>query len=233
MENLVIAVNQLTEAVKATSSPRHVIFIMAVAPILLTLLSISVAYYQHSQNKKLQKEIHNRDNTNRYRNDLIEIYHIYHKALFFIPKKSLYYILSNKKIAKMWTSDMSENFHDLTFQYDKANLIINDQILLTVLSETFNAYNDFYKSASRYINSSTFSISIENAWKNISSIYKIEKNDYHSLHMNNAAREQFELMCKNEYTTELEEKIEKLIPMFSNDNFDKHFLKYTLIQNLQ
>lgn len=226
MDELVRAIDRIAEIEKA-KSPEYVSIIMAVVPILLTIITIIMSWRMDRQNRKLQEMIHNRDILNQYRQDLLSIYNTYLEAwINLLRNGSVENIFSHEQLTYDWNHNINNMFIEVSKACDKAKLLLDDKELIDSLISVRDEYKEICTCVSRYIYNNTCRQVLVKALETVALHNKITVNDIINQAQNPVIHEQLLKHCENENTREISKKIENLSTKMSSDEFDSMFRKY-------
>lgn len=206
----------------------------SIAPIILTLISISSAWIQHKQNKKLQIEIANRDISNYLRQNLTEIYSSYFEGYSVIRQANgnLAEVFAFKESFEYWIIRLENACDKISLSYNYAKLILNDENseLLNTLKKSFDLFGELYDGVNSYLHNKYLN-DVNNAYKIISSKYGIKVNDIRLI-QNPLIIQEYIKCFDNVDTLIIKEKIKKYNESIEDKNFDKYFKDYIKISKI-
>ena len=234
MEELVVAVNQIAEILKGNKITLLLSIIFALAPILLTILSIVLSVRMDKQNKKMQKDIANRDSINQTRQIVLNIYDAFFTGCQIAAQANgnVDEIFTSDQSYYKWALDVQNAYDAISRMYNQAKLLIQDDIFVKSLKNAYDLFASFNLSVSQYINTGFPAQTINNAWTHFSSQYGILYGNYYAFMQNRVLHEEFRKMCKTSYTNDIQEKIEKYLDVVGNDSFDDKFKRYINIKEI-
>ncbi len=242
MEEIVAVLQKIADSMGQNTVPTWLAIIGIVVPIILTCVSIAQGFTtrklsirMEEQNRELQKQLHNRDVINQSRECVLEIYNTYRSALNLA-------LQADKNVADIFTSDQNYYQWGMSVQnmqmnvmsaYNRAKLMVGtDAEMINYLNKCWQAFAGLSTTIDRYVGTGIPSSTIQNAWAQFSAKYAIYIGDYGSLYRNRVMREEFMKLCENTYTQEIQEKITSYINLVGCEDFDKHFEKYTRIEQI-
>lgn len=234
MEEIVQELQKISEVFLQNQNPVWLSYLSSLGPLILTGISVFIAYKQHKQNQNLQKQIANRDSANLFRQNVLEIYNAYFNGLrvVYLAIGDVANIFSTKQSLQQWTYELQKAYETLSCSYNQAKLMFDDAQLLQSLKNSFDRFNDLYNRVNQYYNSGLAFSAIEKAWSVIDYEYGIKNSDYGTLLKNITAMEEFLKLCDNRHTQDIRKLMEAFESSMKDENFDKYFKKYILINQL-
>lgn len=226
MDELVRSINNIADILKK-QSPEYVSIIMAVVPVLLTIITIILSWRMDRQNKKLQKMIHNRDILNQYRQDILLIYNTYSEAwINLVRYGSVEKIFIHEQTTYNWNQEINNMIIEVARASDKAELLLDDKELTGYLVSLRDDYKEICICVSRYIYNNTFSQVLQNALSTVASKNGVLGSNANYLAQNPVTQEQLIKLCENENTREIAQKIKSFSDKMTDEKFDSMFRKY-------
>lgn len=209
-------------------------YVSTFVPLILTVISIFSACMQHKQNLNLQKQIANRDSANLLRQNVIEIYNAYFNGLSVVHQASgnVNNVFSTPQSIQQWAYDLEKSFKRLSYAYNQAKLIFNDDELVQALKRSFRKFESLYNCVNRYYHSGVPIMTIRHAWAVISKKYMITEGDYVALSQYSSAMEKYVELCGNENTENIQSFMEEFEKSVSDEVFDIYFKKYIQLNEL-
>lgn len=234
MEQIAQELQTIAEILSQGQNPVWFTYLTALGPLVLTGISVFIAWIQHKQNQNLQKQIANRDASNLLRQNVLEIYNAYFNGLRVVSLASgnVADVFSSTQSIQLWAKELQSAYEQISCHYNQAKLMLDDTQLLDVLKSSFDKFNDFYGCVSRYYQSSLPIETINNAWSGISSRYRINGGDYVTLSQNSLATEEFLKLCENRQTQDIQRSIDVFRQSLQDENFDDYFKKYIRMNSL-
>ena len=234
MEEIVQELRKISEVFLQNQNPVWLSYLSSLGPLILTGISVFIAYKQHKQNQNLQKQIANRDSANLFRQNVLEVYNAYFNGLrvVYLAIGNIANIFSTKQSLQQWTCELQKAYDTINFSYNQAKLMFDDAQLLRSLETSLKRFNDLYIRVEQYYNSGLAFSAIEKAWSVIDYEYGIKNSDYGTLLKNITAMEEFLKLCDNRHTQDIRKLMEAFEASMEDENFDKYFKKYIRINPL-
>lgn len=229
MKETIEALNSIAAAIKG-GIPSWVTAIEAFTPIVLTVITIILSVRMDKQNKKLQRELHNRDVSSQARHDILEIYDAFCQTLFVLKKRGpVAAIFANLNETSIWIQELSDTSIKAYAAYNRSKLLIDDKGLTEYLHLLTDKYDEIYTAISEYIYSGVPFQIIQNAFNSL----HIPQNNtgvFSPLLTDISLKNQFIQMCDNEITKNIQNKITEYAGLLSDDAFDVRLKKYLAIK---
>lgn len=235
MEELITLLQEILNNMQSNTWENVLTVVGIVVPILLTGISIYLTVSIDKRNTKLQKEIHNRDVRNQTRGMFLDIYNKFFDAYHITvsARGNISDIFTSHQSYIEWYKNISKIEVELNFAYNQSKLLLDDKNLLSNIKKILDAFSDIDSTVFNYIKTGIASQTIENAWKEFSLKNNIDKNRYDIFVFNPYLRMEFQKLCENDYTNEIEEKVNKFNYLMESDDFDNLFRNYVKITELQ
>ncbi len=162
MKETIEALNGIAAAIEGVF-PSWVTAIEAFAPIVLTVITIILSVRMDKQNKRLQRELHNRDVSSQARHDILEIYDAFCQTLFVLKKRGpVAAIFSNMTVLSIWIQELCDASIKTYMACDRSKLLLDDKELTEYLRYLTQKYDEIYTSILSYTNSSVSSQMCDN-----------------------------------------------------------------------
>lgn len=206
------------------------------APIVLTVINIRLTKHIDKQNTELQKNLSNRDMLNQTREIIFKIYNAFLDGFYYVSQASgnIPEIFVSDQSFFKWALELEDKNREITFSYNKAKLILKNELLLQNLKDGFNIFSDLTNSVTTYIGSGIAFKIYQNAWIQFSKNHpNIQIGSYETLLLNQELAEEFKKYCSNEYTDAIQNKIEKYAMIVGTDDFDEMFKEYTQVSMIK
>lgn len=236
MNEIATALNNIAEVLSTGELPLWLTASGIIAPILLTGITIILSIRMDRQNKKLQKQIHNRDVINQTRQMILDVYRSFLNAhdVTQMPGPCVASVYVSDQSYYQWALAVEAASKELMFSFNIAKLLLNDdKELLDYLKTCWTTFADINNTINAYNTSGLPTRTIEAAWKTVEQKYNIQHGDYPALLRNPEWGEDFKKQCDNTYTQEIQRKIKTYEDLLTNDKFDDIFRKYIQIQPLE
>lgn len=212
-------------------------YVATFLPILLSAMLIIQNHIINNRNKKLQKEIHNRDVRLRQHDDILSIYSVYYEFM------DLMYTSNFAFEVKQGNVNFVMNFRNTLIQMrtiifkklDLAALLFkrSDNKLFTLIEERYKLSIEIIDKYMKYINGDFNSVASQ-AWNKICIINpNIIQGNYFLLHQNQEISNDFLKMCETNETKELDDLLTKHRDLHTYENYDIYFEKYLGIEELK
>ena len=233
MEELGAAINHVAEALQ-TTTPAWVSATGIIVPIILTVISIVLSVRMDKNNKEMQKMLANRDMMNQTRQCVLDIYSAYFNGFHILTQANgnIAEIFVSDQSYYRWAQDIESAERSITQAYNQAKLLLEDQQLLSQLSDAQAAFYSLNNAVKSYIYTGIPSQTIINAWAQFTPQYSVAMGNYIALFQNRALGEAFSRLCETTYTRDIQEKVKAYIDLVRSEQFDVPFKKYVQIQNL-
>ena len=129
MDEVIEVLNRIAENLHA-GVPAWVTIIGAIAPIILTIITIVLSVQIHRQNKNLQKMIHNRDVINQSRKEILSVYNAFSTSLLTLQKcGSVEGVFSSEYGTYQWNQEIMDSRIEVINACNTANLLLDDKAL--------------------------------------------------------------------------------------------------------
>lgn len=212
-------------------------YISTFLPILLSAMLIIQNFIIDSRNKKLQKEIHNRDIRLRKHDDILKIYSVYYEVSDFLYANNI--VLGVKEGNVPYITNC--RFHlvlmknNILRKLDLATLMLknSDNELYEVVKYRFEFVAKIIDKYIDYIDSDFVSVSLQ-AWSKISQLYPlVQQYNYTLLYQIQNCLNDFHKLCETSTTLELDELLKQYAELHNYDKFDIYFEKYFDLKELK
>ena len=236
MNEIVSSLNQIAEAIKGDWISIVISIVSTIATIVLTCLSIWLTCRMDKQNKQLQILISNRDNQNQTRQIVVDIYNAYLDAFYYVGRleNAVADIFVSDQSYLTWAKEIEQKRKDLTYAYNKAILLFDDNELTDCLGKGLDAFSAIKNITDTYITLGLANQTIINAWNNFCINHpSIQAGDYLSLLQNPVWGDEFRKMCSNSYTESIQDAIGKFMSIVACDEFDDKFKSYVKIEKIK
>jgi hypothetical protein len=167
MEQIVQALNEIKNVIEGDRFTVVMSGILAVTPIILTIITIWLSVRMDKQSKKLQKELADRDQKNQTRSCVLDIYNTYLSAFHMTGQATgnISEIFVSDQSYYKWALEVEENSKNIMSAYNRAKLMLKDEVLINELKKGFEAFSILNGSVKSYIFSGLPTQTIQNAWK--------------------------------------------------------------------
>jgi hypothetical protein len=232
MEQIVQALNEIKNVIEGDRFTVVMSGILAVTPIILTIITIWLSVRMDKQSKKLQKELADRDQKNQTRSCVLDIYNTYLSAFHMTGQATgnISEIFVSDQSYYKWALEVEENSKNIMSAYNRAKLMLKDEDLINELKKGFEAFSILNGSVKSYIFSGLPTQTIQNAWNQFSVVHpQIQRGDYYALYIDRVLGEEFKALCNNSYTENIQQQIEVFIGIVGCDSFDEKFKYYVKI----
>lgn len=228
MDELVQSINSIVEIMK-NGAPVWITWLSAFAPVLLTVISIVVSCRMDKQNRELQRTIHDRDAYIQSRQDILSIYNVFSEAQNVLCKYgSVEMVFTNEQNTLIWVQEVNIANIEISKAYNKAELLFSDEKLINLLDSARKTFQEIRDCVSRYVYNNTYLQVLQDARQSLSSQFSTLPNMMYST----AAREQLVKLCENDNTREITKSIESYSKAISDDEYEKKFREYIILQEL-
>lgn len=206
-------------------------------PIFLTIIIIVQNIIFSARNEKLQKEISNRDERNRYHMDIMRIYNLYNEFCDCIFISGFFYNVrhGNCNMAIAWMDNLINLRQKIGRTKELAKLIFkrNNPELYDVLDERCNLAIQIIEKYMLYVSSGELYAVSENAWNTVCEMNVINKYNYQWLSQRKNKYDNFMKLCESDSIKAIENLLKEYEEKHSYDNFDKYFEKYISLNELK
>lgn len=236
MDEIVTALNSIAESLTNDGLPFWLTVIDIILPLILTTITIVLSIRMDKQNKKLQKQIHNRDVANQTRQAVLDIFQSYYNAFTVLQQvgDNVASVFVSDQSYYQWGLAVEASSKDVTLALNKAKLLLGDDTeLVDYLRKSWLAFSDVNRTVNTYINTGIASQTVGMAWGTFQQKYNIQCGNYFALLQNPSLAEEFKKMCDNSYTQDIQRKIEVYMALVTDDEFDGRLKKYIQILELK
>lgn len=236
MDEIVIALNGIAEVLANDGLPLWLTTIDVILPIILAGVTIGLSIRMDQGNKKLQKQIHNRDVANQTRQAVLHIFQSYFNALTVLQQvgDNVASVFVSDQSYYQWGLAVESSSKDVTLALNKAKLLLgDDEELVDYLRKSWLAFSDVNHAVNTYINTGIASQTVGIAWSTFQQKYNIQCGNYFALLQNPSLAEEFKKICDNSYTQDIQRKSEIYMDLVTNDEFEGRLRKYIQIQELK
>lgn len=198
----------------------------------LTIISICLTASIDKRNRKLQKEIHNRDVINQTRTIILDIYGSFFKALDFamMSDGEVEEIFVSEESYTKWFNELNNKHQMLLSAYYKAEALFSeDSELVRYLFQCLEAFTHIKNFSYSFIKSGMPLHNLSVAWEKIANKYGIATGDYFSLRKRYLLYETFKLTCRDSSTIQLQKNIHSFIELVKDEKMSRLFRKYIRI----
>lgn len=230
MLELVSIIERISNTLEKDSFEKVIAVTSVLVSIILTIITICLTKHINKQNTELQKNLSNRDTLNQTREAIFKIYNAFLDGFYYVSQASgnIPEIFVSEQSFYKWALELENKNKEITFSYNKAKLIFNDEILIKNLKEGFNIFSALTNTVNFYISSGLAYKFYQNAWVQFSSTHSnVQNESYETLLLNQELAEEFKKLCSNQYTEDIQNKIDEYTTIVETDNFDTLFRKYT------
>lgn len=128
MDEIVAALNSIAESLTNDGLPFWLTVIDIILPIILTTITIVLSIRMDKQNKKLQKQIHNRDVANQTRQTVLDIFQSYYNAFTVLQQvgDNVASVFVSDQSYYQWGLAVEASSKDVTLALNKAKLLLGD-----------------------------------------------------------------------------------------------------------
>lgn len=236
MDEIATALNNIAEVLSTGELPLWLTASGIIAPILLTGITIVLSMRMDRQNKKLQKQIHNRDVVNQTRQTILDVYHSFLNAhdVTQMPGPCVASVYVSDQSYYQWALAVEAASKELMFSFNTAKLLLkDDKELIAYLKKCWLAFAEIDRAINKYNTSGAPAQTVSAAWESFGQKYGIHSGDYSALLRNPMWGEEFKRFCDNAHTQEIQCKIGEYQSLVANDKFDDIFRKYIQIQTFE
>lgn len=247
MEDLIATLSELIEVIKNNSVPLLITVIGTLVPIFISILVFIQSYRQNKKNidmqkqmdemeRKLQKEICDREIKAQMHGDILKIYDDFTLAqntitsvenkVHVIFSNFIYYNGNNTPL--QWVNNISLSINLISKATNRANLLLpaSDKELRKILKKILDKYNELKDKVDRYYYSGEAFSTVNSAWQRIVSSSNIQIYNYDVLMNRPTDYEDFLNICDNKQTKEINKIITEILPLFDYEKFDQYFEPY-------
>jgi hypothetical protein len=231
--------NQIVEQLIKLNSRDWLDIVGIVLPIILTVVIIFQNRIYSRRTDELEKQIHNRDQVNRYQSFILTIYNTYYDFCDTIFTSGFDNNIKNGNVnlANAWVNNLIIMRLEIVRNMDLAKLIFGrrNKELYHIVEERFKLSIKIIDKYVGYINSGKLYTVSENAWEMVIKSYPIVASyryDYAMLVQNMEAYDNFIKLCKSEELEEIQNLIKDYQEKHSYDSFDKYFEEYFSLDEL-
>ncbi len=230
MEELSQKIAELIETLNKNSVPIGLTIFCMIVPIVISLAVAIFAVVQHYQNKRLQKNISEKELKVQMHGDILNIYDGYCLVQNSLGKVSngVVPVFINPNVLIQWVNDMQNSAGVLSQSYNRADLLLpkTEMELRNILKNILEKFREIVVDIFDYINSGIAEMNRVQAWQKITMSYGIQQNDYATLYTNKNAAADLEKLYINDDTKRIDNKIKETMDLFEYDKFDKFFEPY-------
>ena len=232
MDDVIEALNRIAENLR-TGVPAWVTIIGAIAPIILTIITIVLSVQIHRQNKNLQKMIHNRDVINQSRKEILSVYNAFSTSLLTLQKCGpVEGVFSSEYGTYQWNQEIMDSRIEVINACNTANLLLDDKALTDYLAKLRDLFSEISNDVSRYIYSGLHNNTRAEAISRVAKQYGVSESYVLSPYASPSVKDQLINGCKNSFTKEITEKIENYSKLIEDKAFSSLFEKYIRIKQL-
>lgn len=212
-------------------------YVSTFLPILLSALLIIQNFIIDLRNKKLQKEIHNRDIRLRRHDDILSIYSIYYDVMSLLYTSNFVFEVKqgNVNYVMNYYNNLFLMKNNILRKLDIANLLFrhSDSELFEVIETRFKLAVEIINKYLAYINGN-FVNTATDSWNKICKLQPLlSPYNYLLLHQNQSILNDFLKMCETDETKELDKLLEQYNEQHSYEKFDIYFEKYLGMEELK
>jgi len=206
-------------------------------PIILTIVIIVQNIVFFKRNAELQKEITNREERNRYHNDIMRIYNVYYAFCDCILGSgfSNNVRIGNCNMAMAWMNNLIYLKQDIGRTKELAKLFLkkSDPEVYDIVDERLNLAIKIIDKYVDYISSGKLYGVSENAWNTICENLVMHKYNYQWLYQNKIKYDNYLKLCESDDIKEIEALLRTYEEQHSYENFDKYFEKYFSLNEIK
>lgn len=212
-------------------------YVSTFLPILLSALLIIQNFIIDSRNKKLQKEIHNRDIKLRKHDDILSIYSVYYEVMDLLYSSNFVFEVKQGNINYVMNCryNLVSLRSNIIRKLDLATLLLkrSDNELFKIVETRFKLAIEIIDKYLYYINGN-FVNTATNSWNKICTLNPtILRYNYWTLQQNQDNLNDFLKMCETDETKELDKLLEQYNEQHSYEKFDIYFEKYLGMEELK
>ena len=232
MQEVVDALDRIANNLQA-GVPAWVTIFGAIAPIILTIVTIALSIQMNRQNKKLQKEIHNRDVLNQSRKDVLAVYNAYCNSLLTLQKYGpVESIFASDYGTMKWNEEILASHIEVINACNTANLLFEDRPLTDCLISLRDQFSAISADVSRYLFSGQHNTTRQEAITRVANQFGVGVDYILSPNASPSMRDRLFKECENSFTREISDKIEKYSKLIDDEAFNALFKKYIKIDAL-
>lgn len=236
MDEIVTALNNIAVVLSTGELPLWLTASGIIVPILLTGITLALSIRVDRQNKKLQKQIHNRDVINQTRQMISDVYRSFLNAhdVTQMPGSCVASVYVSDQSYYQWALAVEAASKELMFSFNTAKLLLkDDKELIAYLKRCWLAFTEIDRAINKYNTSGVPAQTVSAAWESFGQKHGIHSGDYSALLRNPMWGEEFKRFCDNAHTQEIQCKIGEYQSLVANDKFEDIFRKYIQIQTLE
>ena len=212
-------------------------YLSTLIPIVLSALLIVQNFIINYRNKKLQKEIHNRDIRLRKHDDILNIYYTFYEFTDLLYTSNFIYEVKQGNISYVmnYRNNLMIIRYNLLKKLDLAALLFkrNDNEFYVIIEERIKLSIEIIDKYLGYIQGNFYNVATQ-AWEKVIRINNaIQMYNYNSLYMYEDNLIDFLKMCETPETKELDTLLYKHKEMHKYENFDIYFEKYLGMEELK
>lgn len=211
--------------------------IAILGPIILSAIIILQNIVYERRNNKLQKNIHNREWSQQYHNEILLLYNTYYEFCDIIFTSGFSASVEHGDVNSVMT-----HFNQL--QMFKMNIIRRKNLarllfersnkpLFEVISKCMDNEITILDKYINYVASGNLYEASENAWNTIFSNDPIQKYNYTILQQDENKYNNFKILCNTDELQEIKSLLAKDNDLHSYDQYDKYFEEYFAIEKLE
>lgn len=250
MEDLITALNNLIEVINNNTVPLWITIIGTLVPIFISILVFIQSYSQNKKNtelknlveetnRKLQKEICDRNTKAQFHGDVLKIYNDFYFAqniIGFGKNKvneifSNFYAFNGINTPTQWVTDIANAAQAINQAVNRSKLLIpaSDKNLKKILEVILKKYIELQIKVNSYYNGNAIIVANESLNTVVpSQPAECTNNNYKYNYLMNdpISYNKFLKLCENEETKEINKMITELLSLFEYDKFDRYFEPY-------
>lgn len=206
-----------------------------VVPTLISIVMVLQSNQISKLENKLQKSVHNRDEVNCYRDEIMRIYNIYYEFCDCILETGFARCVreGNVNMAWSWMNNLS-TLRKIVGRTDNLAKILfkkKDKGLYDVVHKRFDLAMRIIEMYMNYISSGKMLSVSENAWDVICMNNTVVKYNYQRL--TPKQYDDFMKLCASEDIQKIDEKLKEYEELHSYEQFDVHFERYISIHEME
>lgn len=207
-----------------------------IIPITLTILIFIQNIVFYIRDRDLKKKIYNREERNRYHDDILLVYNTYYDFCDCILTSGFanHVRMGNCNMAIAWMNNVIYLRQNIGRKRELARLLFkkSDDKLYGIIESRFDLALRIIDKYVDYINSGKMYLVSENAWNTIYQNESLLKYDYQRLLQNEVKYDSFVKLCQSDELTEIESLLKKYEGAHTYDEFDVYFEKYISLSEL-
>lgn len=232
MDDIIDVLNKIADNL-CTGVPAWVTIFGAIAPIILTIVTIALSFQMNRQNKKLQKEIHNRDVLNQSRKDVLAVFNAFCNSALTLQKYgSVESIFASDYGTMKWNEEILASHIEVINACNTANLLFEDKPLTDCLISLRDQFSAISADVSRYLFSGQHNTTRQEAISHVANQFGVGVDYILSPYASPSIRDRLFKECENSFTKEISGKIEKYSKQIEDEAFRSLFKKYIRIDTL-